>query len=79
MMRMSRIQKVTNALLLLFPVFFAIMVYYSFKNEDSMQINYTKQEEKSVECGDSLFMNISFAVILAAVWNGKKIIKVGTL
>jgi hypothetical protein len=30
-------------------------------------------------CVDSIFLNLGFAVLLAAVWNGQKIIKVGAM
>jgi hypothetical protein len=79
MMRMSKFYKVTNALLLLFPIFFGVMVFYSITSEDNKMIIISNKKEREIECSGSLFLNISFAVILAAAWNGKKIIKIGAI
>jgi hypothetical protein len=79
MMRKSNLYKVTSIILVVFSMSFVIMVYYSLKTEDIQQINIKNKEDTNIECGDSLFFNLSFAIILAALWNGKKIIKIGVI
>ncbi len=69
---------VTNFMLILFPLCFAVNVGYSFMQENAM-MNKTDQIKIEGVCIDSIFLNIAFAVVLAAIWNGQKIMKVGAL
>jgi hypothetical protein len=68
----------TNFMLILFPLCFAVNVGYSLIQENAI-INKSEQIEDETVCIDSIFLNMAFAVVLAAIWNGQKIMKIGAL
>jgi hypothetical protein len=78
MSNITKFSRIANILLIIFPIFFAINVCSSIQTEDIKVFDKVKENEEGY-CFGSIFLNLSFAVLLAALWNGKKIIKVGVL
>jgi hypothetical protein len=68
---------IANFLLIIFPILFALTVFWSVFNEE--KILSTHDVEVDDDCAGSMIVNVSFAIFLGAIWNGKKILKVGTL
>ena len=80
--------KLANILIIIFPLLFAANVYISFIKEESMFRELETKilvpmnnanEVKDTKCSTSMFINASFAVVLAFMWNAKKAIKIGTI
>ncbi len=69
---------ITNFLLILFPICFATNVCLSLMKENALVNGESIQVNENV-CLDSICLNVGFAVILAAIWNGQKVIKTGAL
>jgi hypothetical protein len=66
-----------NVLLIIFPILFAITVCTSVYDENSkLTLKYTDSEEG---CKSNMIINMSIAIGLAALWNSKRIIKIGAL
>ena len=74
----QRYSIITNSLLIAFPLFYAVTVCYSFTLENSTEPSRSEIKTHN-ECCDSMFINIGIAILLAAIFNAKKIIKVGAL
>lgn len=63
----------------LFPLFFLVKIL-SFLNEDVSSEISSKSNVSENNCStSSILVNATFAVILAAMWNAKKMIKIGTI
>lgn len=78
--------RIANVCIIIFPLFFASVVFTSFTNEehtflDNKQLNVLTLENEQIntECSSKLVINVAFAIVLAALWNAKKIIKIGTI
>ena len=78
MSNITKFSRVANILLIIFPILFAINVCSSIQSEEIKVHNKVKEGEEDY-CLGSIFLNLSFAVFLAALWNGKKIIKIGVI
>jgi hypothetical protein len=60
-----------------FSIIFAAVVYSALKDEQKQDMMIYQQEE--IKCGiNSTFINVIVAIFLAAIFNSKKIIKMGT-
>jgi archaellum component FlaF (FlaF/FlaG flagellin family) len=74
---------ISNIILILFTIVFAITVYSSIDQENTnlnqIQAKYEEPFTENDQCTSSTLINVSFAIVLAALWNGKRIIKIGTI
>jgi hypothetical protein len=75
-----------NVFLVVFPLIFAINVYTSFTKEENIvkifeeEINLlTVDQIENTNCSSTIVFNVGFAVLLAALWNSTKVIKIGTI
>lgn len=76
-----------NICIIVFPLLFATNVYFCFSKENSLlgeideatKIVNMAHIEKS-ECSKSTtILNVSITIVLAALWNMKKAIKIGSI
>jgi hypothetical protein len=80
--------------LLMFSLFYATKVVNSIKEEDNILSQFEIIEQNNVnniddnvndvnvnidECQGDLFLNAAYAVILAGLWNAKRILKLGLI
>jgi hypothetical protein len=73
---------VANILLIIFPILFAITVCNSVYKENTKlttQQIFENENPQHEDCSGTMIINISFAILLAALWNGKRVIKIGTI
>jgi hypothetical protein len=71
---------IANIILIIFPILFAITVCNSvYKEEKGFQAIYTEDAVTDEGCDGVMLINISFAILLGAIWNGTKIIKIGAI
>lgn len=82
---LKKICILSNICVLLFSVLYATQVIKSFANEEiesnklvNNELALVNEVEKQ-ECDRNFIMNLGFAIILAALWNVKKVIKVGVI
>ena len=78
-----------NVIVIAFSLFFAMNVFSSINKEENIfkkiqtELNVKHLEHMDLpyeeECSTTMIINASFAVLLAALWNVKKIIKIGTI
>jgi hypothetical protein len=74
--------RIINILIIIFPILFALNIYTSLNKENTLnlsQTKYTQSPSTEEECEGTMLVNISFAVILAALWNGKRVLKIGAI
>lgn len=63
----------------LFPLIFLVNIVACFNDEGASDAS-SITIEKNGNCGTSgIIVNATFAVILAAMWNAKKMIKIGSI
>jgi hypothetical protein len=73
-----------RVLIIIFPILFAVNVLNTFNIEESeMQMKSMNVldtlKNGNEECSSTMVINASFAILLAALWNMKKIIKIGAI
>ncbi len=76
-----------NVCVIIFTILYATKVITSFNKEDSYRdLSHNKsllQKEENGEnqhhCYGNMMINLTFAVCLAALWNAKKVMKIGTI
>ena len=80
------VQNIASALvfisIFIFALFFAFKVVSSINSEETLvktDISTLKYEENDYDCSSNLLINASFAVVLAGLWNAKKMIKIGSI
>ena len=72
------IKFVGNFFLIIFPIIFASMVTHSLLIENIKPKDFIDFEDEDI-CPTKMFVNVSVAIILAAIWNGNRIIKIGVI
>lgn len=77
---------VVNACILFFPIFFAVTVMKTLSLEDAQienanfRGNYqVTATDSNFDCSSKMLMNVSFAIILAGLWNAKTMMKIGSI
>jgi hypothetical protein len=78
MSSISRITIVGNFFLIIFPIIFAGMVTQSLFIENIKMKEFIASEDEDI-CSTTMFLNVSLAIVLAALWNGNRIIKIGVI
>jgi hypothetical protein len=69
-----------NILMVIFPVLFAYNVCSSVFLEGQADTLHPKNTDAvNDECTSSLLLNGSIAIVLGALWNFKKVLKIGSL
>ncbi len=81
--------KFANVVILIFALLFVVNFYSTFKEESKMLKESNKnlsvvpiQNEVNLQdrnCSSFMFLNVSFAVVLAMLWNAKQTMKIGTI
>ena len=78
---MSSISKITlfgNLFLIIFPIIFAGVVTLSLCRENIKMSELIPSEDEDI-CPTTMVVNVSLAILLAALWNGNRIIKTGVI
>ena len=81
--------KFANVVILIFALLFVVNFYSTFKEENQMLkessnnlsvvATHNEVSLQDKNCSSLMFLNVSFAVVLAMLWNAKKAIKIGTI
>lgn len=81
--------KITNLFVLIFIMLFVVNFCHTFNEEtkliaennfsDNLMAKLGDENIQDYECTQFFFLNVSFAVILAMLWNAGRAMKIGTI